>query len=52
MFRLWQAFAITNGLLMKMEDTVAKRAAECATFENKDGFRTINWHYMTQKYKI
>jgi len=37
---------------MKMEDTVAKKAAECATFEDKDKFSTINRHYMTQKHKF
>ena len=46
MLRVCQAFAKRIGSLMKMGDTVAKRAAECATLENKYSFSTINMHYM------
>ena len=46
MLRVCKAFSKKIGSVMKMADTVAKKAAESATLENKCCFSTFNLHYI------
>ena len=43
MLTVWQAFANTIGSLMKMADTVAKRAAECVDRQKLEKPKILNY---------